>query len=372
MSALPSPEVALFEQVLRGAVEAGASDIHLKAGGPVIFRVDRQLRAVEAPAPTEQWMAAVVRAIVPEHLAERLRVEREIDFSLHRPGVGRFRLNVYQQRGALVAALRVVQGKTRGFTELHLPPIVRTLAESPRGIILLAGAPGSGKSTTLAAMLQHLNSTMRKHIITLEDPIEYYFEDELCVIEQREVGLDTTSFASGLHNVLRQDPDVLMIGEMRDPEGARSAVSAANVGTLVMSTLHTQDAARSIQRVLEFYPGDEREHARRQLASTLRAVICQRLVRGKSGELLPAVEVMINTAGVAKLIEANRLDQLSGAIELGEGDGMRSFERSLTDLLDAGLISDEEALAHAPNAEAFKMRLQGVVLTENKRILGSR
>jgi pilus retraction protein PilT len=221
-------------------------------------------------------------------------------------------------------------------------------------------------------MLQHLNRSTRRHIITLEDPIEYYFDDDQCVIEQREIGLDTDSFQTGLRNVLRQDPDVLVIGEMRDASSAAAAVSAANVGTLVLCTLHTMDAARSIQRVLEFFPGEEREYARHQLATTLRAVLCQRLVRTAGDTILPAVEVMVNTAGVAKLIEANRLDQLEGAIELGEGDGMQSFESSLNKLLNAGLITREEALAHAPNPDTFKMRLQGLVRSETKRILGSR
>lgn len=362
----------LLDHLLRGAVEAGASDVHFKPGGPVMFRVGRELRPVEAPVPTESWMEAIVRQIVPAHLLERLRAEREVDFAMALSGVGRFRVNVYQQRGGWVAALRVVRAALRNFEQLHLPPIVRQIAEAPRGIILLAGAPGAGKSTTLAAILQHLNQTTRKHVITLEDPIEYFFEDELCVIEQREIGLDTASFASGLHNVLRQDPDVLVIGEMREAASAQAAVSAANVGSLVLSTLHTQDAAKSIQRVLEFFPGNERDHARRQLATTLRGVICQRLLRSLSGELLPAVEILVNTAGVAKLIESNRLDQLGAAIELGEGDGMQSFEKAIADSLRAGRISEEEALRQVPNPDSFRMRLQGVVLTEGKRILSAR
>ncbi len=361
-----------FKHILRGAVEAGASDVHLKAGGPVMFRISRELHPVEMPEPTVAWMDSVLRAIIPSHLHENWQRDREVDFALALPDVGRFRVNVFQQRGGWVAAMRVVRTAIRDFEQLHLPAIVRQLAESTRGIILMAGAPGSGKSTTLAAMLQHLNHKVRRHIITLEDPIEYFFDDELCVIEQREIGLDTASFQTGLHNVLRQDPDVLVIGEMRDASSAAAAVSAANVGTLVMCTLHTHDAARSIQRILEFFPGDERDHARKQVANTLRAVICQRLVRTKAGLILPAVEVMINTGGVAKLIEANRLDQLGGAIDLGEGDGMQSFDRSLIRFVDSGRITREEALAHAPNPESFKMRLQGVVLSETKRILGSR
>jgi twitching motility protein PilT len=364
--------VETFRHLLRGAVAAGASDVHLKANAPVMFRINRELRPVEMDQPTESWMDVVLREIVPSHLRDQWQRDREIDFALAVAGIGRFRVNVFQQRGSFVAAFRVVRSVIRDFDELHLPPIVRHIAESRNGIVLLAGAPGAGKSTTLAAMIQHLNGTVRRHILTLEDPIEYFFEDQLSVIEQREIGLDTASFQTGLHNVLRQDPDVLVIGEMRDVSSAAAAVSAANVGTLVLSTLHTNDAARSIQRVLEFFPADARDDARRQLATTLRAVVCQRLVRNRAGLTLPAVEVMINTAGVAKLIEANRLDQLNGAIELGEGDGMQSFERSLTQLLDAGYITPEEALAHAPNPEAFKMRLKGVVLSESKRILGSR
>lgn len=361
-----------FRAILRGAVDAGASDIHLKAGSAVMFRINRDLRPVEAPVPTEEWMQQTMREIVPPHLREQCEREREIDFALALPGVGRFRVNAFQQRGSFVLALRHVRTEVRDFEELHLPPIVRTLSETPRGIVIMAGAPGSGKSTTLAAMLQHLNRTSRRHIITLEDPIEYFFEDEQSVIEQREIGLDTASFQTGLRNILRQDPDVLAIGEMRDRASAQAAVSAANVGTLVLVTLHTHDTVRAIQRIVEFFPADEREHARKQLAATLRGVICQRLVRAASGIILPAVEVLINTAGVAKLIEADRLDQLPGAIDLGEGDGMQSFDRSLSDLLAGGLITREEALAHAPNPDTFKMRLQGVVRSESKRILGSR
>ena len=361
-----------FHAILQGALQSGASDIHLKVDGPVMYRVGRELRRVEAPTPTEAWLAGVLREIVPPHLQAKLAETHEVDFALALPGQGRFRVNVYQQRGQYSVALRSVRTAVQSAEQLHLPPIIPQLAESRRGIVLITGAPGAGKSTTLAAMLHHLNASKRQHIVTLEDPIEYYFEDDQCVIEQREVGLDTMTFRSGLHHVLRQDPDVLVIGEMRDGASAQAAVSAANVGTLVLSTLHTSDAGRSIQRILEFFPGEEREVARHQLATTLRAVVSQRLVRTLRGGVVPAMEVMVNTRGVAKLIEQNRLDQLGAAIELGEGDGMISFERSLTMLLHSGTISQEEAMLHAPNAESFRMRLQGVVLTESKRIIGSR
>jgi twitching motility protein PilT len=361
-----------FTQILRGAIAAGASDVHIKADGPVIFRIQRELCPVDAAAPTESWIKSIVAEIVPPHLRERLEQEREIDFAFPLPGVGRFRVNIYQQRGRFGLALRVVRMDIRTFEELHLPPIVRRIAESPRGIILIAGAPGSGKSTTLAALVDHVNQRSRKHIVTLEDPIEYFFEDKHSIIEQREVGLDTLTFASGLHNVLRQDPDVLVIGEMRGLDAVTTALSSANVGTLVVSTLHTSDAARSIQRILDFYPAEDRDHARVQLASTLGAVLCQKLVRTKKGTVIPAVEVLLNTSGVAKIIESNKLEQLNAAIELGSGDGMQTFTQALLNLIKEGKITQAEALAHAPNADTMKMQLQGVVLTDNRRIISAR
>jgi twitching motility protein PilT len=217
-----------------------------------------------------------------------------------------------------------------------------------------------------------VNTRVRKHIVTLEDPIEYFFEDKLSIIEQREVGLDTATFATGLHNVLRQDPDVLVIGEMRGLDAVSTAVSAANVGTFVLSTLHTGDAARSIQRILDFYSAEDRDHARQQIASTLGAVICQKLVKTTDGGVIPALEVLINTSGVANLIESNRLDQLNATIELGSGEGMQTFSQALHDLVRSGEITQAEALAHAPSPDAFKMRLQGVVLADARRIISAR
>lgn len=362
----------LFHSLLAGAIHAGASDIHLKAGGPVIFRIRRELHPVEAPHPTAAWIQEVLGNIVPPIARARLETEHEADFAYTSPGGARFRVNVYQQRGVPVLAMRYVHDRIRTFAELQLPAIIKTIAETRRGIILLAGAPGSGKSTTLAAMIQHLNETTRRHIITLEDPIEYTFQDSLSVIEQREVGIDTASFPSGLRNVLRQDPDVLVIGEMREFASVAAAISAANLGLLVIATLHTADATRSIQRMLEFYPAAERDLARRLIASTLQAVVCQRLLTARPSGVVPAVEILINNASVAKLIEADKLDKLPGTIELGAGDGMQTFDQSLHALVTAGRITQMEALAAAPNAEALKMRLQGVTLSETRRILSAR
>jgi twitching motility protein PilT len=271
-----------------------------------------------------------------------------------------------------VVSLRLVKAQVRLFEELHLPPSVRGIAEAPHGIVLVTGATGSGKSTTLAAMIEHINLSTRKHIITLEDPIEYLFEDKQSVIEQREVGLDTATFGTGLRNVLRQDPDVIVIGEMRDAASVAAAISAANIGHLVIATLHTVDAAKSVQRVLEFFPGPERETTRQQLANTLHAVICQRLVHTPAGETIPAVEILLNNGTVAKLIHDGHLDKITGAIELGAGDGMQTFDQALYDLAKAGTITTDEALANSPSPEALKMRFQGVVHNESRRILSAR
>jgi len=362
----------LFEQILRGAIAAGASDIHLKPDAPIIYRITRDLVPVEAEPLTAEMIERILNQIVPLHLREKLTAEHEIDFAYAPPDIGRFRVNVFQQRGNYVIAMRVVKVVSCDFRTLNLPEVTRRIAETPRGIVIIAGATGSGKSTTLAAIVEHINQTARRHIITLEDPIEYVFTDRLSIIEQREVGLDTVTFASGLKNVLRQDPDVLVIGEMRDSESIAAAISAANIGHLVISTLHTADAGKSIQRILEFFAGEDRESVRRQLATTLHAVICQKLVPATTGGLIPAVEVLINNGSVAKVIQSGSLEKLPGAIEMGGGDGMQTFEQALHEMVKAGRITQAEALIHAPNPEALKMRLQGVVLSESRRILGSR
>jgi twitching motility protein PilT len=362
----------VFSRILEGAVAAGASDIHLKVGGPVIFRLTGELVPVEAPLPTTEWLDSIVSEIVPGHLRGRLTEDHEVDFAYATPAGARFRVNVFQQRGHRVMALRLVKSQIRTFEELRLPPVIRQTVETPHGIVLLTGATGSGKSTTLAAMLDHLNVTSKKHIITLEDPIEYLFEDKLSVIEQREIGIDTASYASGLKNVLRQDPDVIVIGEMRDSGSVSAAISAANTGHLVIATLHTVDAGKSVQRVLEFFPGPDREPVRQQLAATLHAVVCQRLVRTTKFEIVPAVEILFNTAAVAKLIHGGTLEKLTAAIELGAGDGMQTFDQALYNLVQAGTISQDEALANSPTPEALKMRFQGVILSESRRILSSR
>jgi twitching motility protein PilT len=360
----------LFHKILKLAHDGGASDIHIKVGTPVVFRINRALVAIECPIPTDEWMNNVVKNIVPVHLHKRLEEDRETDFSYLEQGSGRFRTNVFQQRGSFALAMRLVKANVPSFEKLGLPEIIKKIAESPRGIVLLAGSTGSGKSTTLAAMIEHVNAVSKKHIVTLEDPIEYVFEDNQCVIEQREVGLDTKSFQVALKSALRQDPDIIMVGEMRDSVSFTAAMSAADTGHWVLSTLHTTNAAQSVGRILDFFQADEREQIRRQLAGTLQAVICQRMVPTLTGTMTPACEIMINTSTVKKMIEDNRLEKLGAAIETGQDDGMQNFNQALFTLVKEGKISQQEALAKASNPQALEMNFKGIFLSEGKRILG--
>ncbi|HEY1788875.1 MAG TPA: PilT/PilU family type 4a pilus ATPase, partial [Verrucomicrobiae bacterium] len=333
----------LFHKILKTAVDGNASDIHLKIGTPVIFRINRELIAVDAPFPSSEWMNKVVETITPSHLKKRLDEEREVDFSYFVPEIGRFRTNLFQQRNQWCLAMRYVKNHVPSFEELGLLPQIKKIAEAPRGIVLVAGSTGSGKSTTLAAMIEHINGNFKKHIITLEDPVEFAFEDNQSVIEQREIGLDTVSFHHALKHVLRQDPDIIMVGEMRDDISFTAAMSAADTGHLVVSTLHTTTAALSVTRIMDFFKAEEREQVRRQLAGTLRGVVCQRMVGTVDGKMTPALEILLNSPLVRKLIEENRLDKLSAAIETGGDDGMISFNQSLFNLVKSGRVTEKEA-----------------------------
>ncbi len=359
----------IFKRVLKAAIDGGASDVHIKIDAPIIVRINGQLIPIEAPKPTTEWMAKVLDNIVPKHLLTRLEEEREIDFSYYDPELGRFRTNCFQQKGTFCLAMRYVQTNIPSFEDLGLLPILKEIAEAPRGIVLVAGTTGSGKSTTLAAMLQHINASTARHIITLEDPIEYVFKDVQSVIEQREIGLDSLSFAAGLKHILRQDPDVIMIGEMRDSISFSAAMSAADTGHLVLSTLHTTNASQSVTRILDFFQPEERDQVRRQLAGTLKAVVCQRMVAKVDGGVVPAIEILINTPTVRKLIEENRLDKLAAAIETGVEDGMQNFNQALFQLVKDRVVSEPEALSKATNAKALEMNFQGIFLDEGKRIL---
>jgi twitching motility protein PilT len=359
----------LFSKILKTAVAGGASDVHIKIGAAVIFRINRELISIECPLPTEQWMNNIVDKVCPIHLKKKLEEEREVDFSYYLPDVGRFRTNLFQQRGQWALAMRYVRSHVASFEELGLLEQIKTLAEAPRGIVLVAGSTGCGKSTTLAAMIEHINGNFKRHIVTLEDPIEFVFEDNQSVIEQREVGLDTSSFHAALKHVLRQDPDIIMIGEMRDDISFSAAMSAADTGHLVLSTVHTTSAAQSISRILDFFKAEEREQVRRQLAGTLRGIVCQRMVASVDGKMVPALEIMTNSPLIRKMLEENRLDKLTAAIETGADDGMLTFNQALFNLVKAGKVTEKDALSKASNPQALDMNFKGIFLSEG-RIVG--
>ncbi len=360
-----------LHSLLKFALNMGASDIHIKAGHHVTIRVAGELHPVQEVMPAAEQVIAVVEHMLPPHLKARLEREREVDFSYSAESLGRYRVNVFFQRGQYGIAMRYVKSQIPSFAELHLPERLGKIASAERGVVLITGATGCGKSSTLAAMIEHINQTEKCHIVTLEDPIEYAFEDKQSVIEQREVGLDTLSFDRALSHVMRQDPDVIMIGEMRDSQSFMAALAAADTGHLVLTTLHTTTAYHSIGRILDFFPPQERDQIRRQLAANLYAVVCQRLLPAVGGSVVPAVEIMLNTPTVRKLIEEDRTDKLFAAIETGTEDGMQTFNQSLYKLVKAKAITEQNALTYATNPDALRMNLKGIFLDESRRILAS-
>jgi twitching motility protein PilT len=360
-----------IDDFLRRAVELQASDIHLKVGQTPFMRLHSELTATDLPLLTADDLQRTILHVLPPHLASHYSEHHEADFSHSVEGAGRFRVNAFMSQGQPVLAFRHVKTKVPTVDDLNLPQSIKTIAGAQRGIIIVSGATGSGKSTTLASMINHMNETENLRIITIEDPIEYLFEDKKSVISQREVGLDTLSFQSALKHILRQDPDVIIIGEMRDQITFRTALSAAETGHLVLTTLHSSNASIAVQRLLEFFPASEWDQVRLNLASNLQAVICQRLLKGVQGGLIPAVEIMINTPTVRKLLEKNKLDILPAAIETGSDDGMQTFNQSIYNLIKSGMITQEEGMTYASNPQALRMNLQGIFLDEGRRILSS-
>jgi twitching motility protein PilT len=360
-----------INEVLRAAVNLGASDIHLKTAQKPYFRVHSTLTEVELPALTTDDLNDIIQTVVPAHLTTIFAEQHEADFSYFVEGAGRFRVNAFLSQGVPTLAFRHVKTKVPTFEELNLPASIKTISGAQRGIVIVSGATGSGKSTTLAAMVDHMNATEQLRIITIEDPIEYMFPDRQCIISQREVGLDTLSFQVALKHVLRQDPDVIVIGEMRDQLSFRTAMSAAETGHIVLTTLHSANAAGAISRLLEFFPSSEWDQVRLNIAANLRAVVCQRLLKGAQGGVIPAVEILMNSPTVRKLMEKNRLDVLPAAIETGVEDGMQTFNQSIYGLIKSGMITQDEGMRYATNPQALRMNLQGIFLDESRRILST-
>ncbi|WP_461200205.1 type IV pilus twitching motility protein PilT [Anoxybacillus sp. TBDG-1] len=330
------------DAMLRAAFELKASDIHLTVGIPPIFRINGDLKRygqdVLSPTDTEQ----MAKAIVPEKMWSYFEENGELDLSYSLAGVSRFRVNVFKQRGCISLAIRIVPTKIPTLDELQLPDVLKKLVTKPQGLILVTGPTGSGKSTTLAAMIDYMNKTMRKHIITLEDPIEYVHKHGGCVIDQREVGTDTNNFANGLRAALRQDPDVILVGEMRDLETIQTAITAAETGHLVFGTLHTSSAPATIDRIIDVFQPEQQAQIRIQLATVLVAIISQRLFpRAQNNGRIAATEILINNAAVANLIRNGKIHQIPSIMQTNRTLGMHTLEASMKELMQQGLIAKE-------------------------------
>jgi twitching motility protein PilT len=355
-----------LDHLLRQAVEQGASDVHVKVGSPPFMRLDGRLNKSGfdpvSPAETER----IAFAIMPKQRAEEFLAIGEADFAYSVAGLGRFRVNVMRQRGSVGLVLRRVSQTIPSFEDLGLPPVVRRLAENPRGLVLVTGPTGSGKTTSLACMIDHINETMSRHIVTIEDPIEVLHPDKNSIVNQREIGTDTMDFASALKRVLRQDPDVILVGEMRDTETVKTALSAAETGHLVFSTLHTISATETINRVIDFFPPHEQRQVRMSLAGSLRGIVSQRLVeRHDTGGRVPAIEVLVANGRVFdKIVNAEETHEIEEIIAEGEFYGMQTFDQSLLDLYERGLIDLREALSASSRPHDLRLMIEQFTMAQ--------
>jgi twitching motility protein PilT len=355
---------AKIDDLLRIACSHGASDLHLKVGAFPVMRIGGELHPVaDAPRLKPEDTLDMAFGMMSNRQKQRFKDISEVDIAYGVAGLGRFRANVFQQRGTVSIVLRVIPDQTRSTAQLGLPPVIDKIAQERRGLILVTGATGSGKSTTLAAMIDYINATRSGHIVTIEDPIEFLHRDKQSFLTQREVDVDTRSFAEALRGALRQDPDVILVGEMRDHETIETALTAAETGHLVLSTLHTLDATETITRIVSSFPSHQQKSVRIQLAGILKAVISMRLVRAAKGAgRVPAIEVLVSTAFIRDhIINEEKTYLIREAIAAGTSQyGMQTFDQSLFNLLQAGLISLEEALHNATNPDEFKMRVSGI------------
>jgi twitching motility protein PilT len=348
-----------LNSVLAQAAELGASDVHLKPGRPPVLRRDGALGDMEKAETLTPWdMEDVLQTVARPDQVDAFHATGDLDVAYQVAGLPRFRVNAFRQREQIGFAFRIIPSLIPSFEDLGLPRGVERLSNEPRGLILVTGATGSGKTTTLAAMVDHINRTRRDHVLTIEDPIEIVHQEQRGVINQREVGLDTGSFAEALRRALRQDPDVILIGELRDAETAQVALQAAESGHLVLSTLHTVDAAESCGRIIEFFPHEKQEVTRSILAGVLRGVVSQRLLPRADGGRVPAVEVMVTNARIADLIRAGRPDEITDAVAEGEFFDMQTFAQALIGLVISGVVERETAASAATNRHDFLVMLE--------------
>jgi twitching motility protein PilT len=356
--------------LLKLAVERGASDLHLKVGSYPMARIHGHLFAVSTEKKLDhEDLVEMAAAVMSNTHRQKFKDAQEVDLAYSVPGLGRFRCNVFQQRGTIGIVLRVIPVQVRSIQDLGLPPVLQRIASEERGLVLVTGTTGSGKSTTLAAMIDHINNTRSSHVITIEDPIEYLHRDNQSIINQREIGVDTRSFAYALRSALRQDPDVILVGEMRDLETIETALLAAETGHLVFSTLHTLDATETINRIISVFPPHQQKQVRLQLAAVLKSAIAQRLIPSADGKnRVPAVEVLISTAFIKDcIIDKDKTHLIQSAIAAGTSQyAMQTFDQSIFNLYSEGKITYEEALRWASNVDEFKLKVQGISTTADE------
>ncbi len=358
-----------IKQLLEQMVQMGASDLHIKAGIPATVRVNGRLRRLDSPAPTPTDIEETAKQILTPVQREKFERTREIDFAFGITGLARFRANFYVQRNTIAMVFRHVPVTIRSVAELSLPPVIAELALQPRGLILVTGTVGSGKSTTLAAMVKNINQNLNASIITVEDPIEFLHRDEKSIVNQREVGSDTATYHEALRHILRQDPDVILVGEIRDRETMEIALKAADTGHLVLSTLHTVDATQTVNRVITFFPPHQHQEIRYLLAATLQAVVCQRLLPHTDGKrMIPAVEVMITTGSIRDcIINPEKTPLIVQFIREGVVQHkMQAFDQALMQLYGDGMVTLEDALRASSNPHELMMRLKGIHATSDK------
>jgi len=348
-----------LQELLASALTNGASDVHIIVGHPPLFRIHTVLQpAAGHTAVTAEEAEQFVRQMVGEKRFSDLLERRDIDFSIEAGALGRFRVNAHFQRGSIAIAFRAILDRVPAIAELNLPPVIEQFIDLPRGLVLVTGQTGSGKSTTLASMIDAMNQRFRYHVITVEDPVEYELRSNMCIIEQRELGADVPTFASGLKHALRQDPNVLLVGEMRDLETTSAAITAAETGHLVLSTMHTQSAAQTIERIIDIYPAEQQTQIRSQLSTTLQAVISMVLFkRADIPGMIPACEVMICNAAVRTCIRENRIHEIPNIIATNRRIGMTTLDDAIKALYLNGNITREQALAHAVRQDSLKQAL---------------
>jgi twitching motility protein PilT len=345
-------------QILKAAYEAGASDIHLVAGQPPVVRVNQVISPIEFPVITKETARKFFEQMAVPETVQTFDRQKDADFSYQVEGLARYRVNAHMQGGRVAMAMRMIKSKVPPLSALSLPEVIQRLTYLPRGLVLVTGDTGSGKSTTLAAMIEAMNQRYKKHILTLEDPVEYRFESKECLIEQRELGQDMPTFASGLKHALRQDPDIILVGEMRDLETTALAISAAETGHLVLSTLHTVNASQTVERIIDMYPAGQQNQIRSMLSNTLQAVLSQTLFsRIDRAGMVPAVEVLLCTPAVRNLIRENRTFEIPNVIETNRMLGMCSLDSSIAELYFNGYISREDAIAQSSFPDKLEKQL---------------